>query len=204
MNKDNCRFPQGKEGVETLLNMNEAHKNGAIWALSNLQISPNSKILDIGCGGGANIKRISEISKTAKIYGVDYSPTSVEVSSQLNADLITQKRVEISLGNIEKLNFSDDSFDIVTAFETIYFWPEILENFKEVKRVLKNDGLFFVFLEGTTKETLDFWSENVFLKNKLQVEEVVDLLKKAGFMDVKFLTKKDTEKTCFFGKKGKK
>lgn len=201
MNKDNCRFPQGKEGVETLLNMNEAHKNGAIWALSNLQILPNSKILDIGCGGGANIKRIGEISKTSKIYGIDYSPTSVEVSLQTNADLINEKRVEISLGNVEKLNFADDSFDIVTAFETIYFWPNILENFKEVFRVLKDNGLFFILVEGTSKQTLDFWSKEVFLKNKLDINEILNLLEKAGFKNIKFITQENSEKTCFFGKK---
>ena len=44
------------------------------------------------------------------------------------------------LASVSDLPFSDNSFDIVTAIETYYFWPDKLKNLKEIYRVLKKDG----------------------------------------------------------------
>jgi len=41
--------------------------------------------------------------------------------------------------------FADNWFDAVTAFETVYFWPDLLRCFREVWRVLKPGGAFFFF-----------------------------------------------------------
>ena len=43
--------------------------------------------------------------------------------------------------------FEDNTFDIVTAFETVYFWPDIEKSFGEVKRVLKPGGMFLIGCE---------------------------------------------------------
>ena len=37
--------------------------------------------------------------------------------------------------------FAGDWFDAVTAFETVYFWPDLPQCFREVYRVLKDDGV---------------------------------------------------------------
>lgn len=42
------------------------------------------------------------------------------------------------------LPFGNDVFDLITAFETIYFWPDILEALKQVHRVLKPNGTFMI------------------------------------------------------------
>ncbi len=54
------------------------------------------------------------------------------------------KRCKITQASVEKLPFKDNVMDLATAFETVYFWLDPEENFKEVKRILKEGGRFAV------------------------------------------------------------
>ena len=58
--KGNPRKPQGEEGVQMLHRMNKSHYEVTGWALDFLTFQENNQILDIGCGGGATLKRMSE------------------------------------------------------------------------------------------------------------------------------------------------
>lgn len=68
------------------------------------------------------------------VIGIDYS-VSVIKSSKINKAEIENKHCEILQGNVMKLPFRKETFDIITAFETIYFWPDINGAFKQVYRV---------------------------------------------------------------------
>ena len=114
----NMRKPEGKLGNIQLKSMNKEHTPVSLWGLKHLNISPDDVILDIGCGGGMNINRMAQSAK--KVYGVDYSIESVNLSKEVNQDLIREGRVEVHEGNVMDLPFEDNSFDIVTAFETVY------------------------------------------------------------------------------------
>lgn len=196
MNRDNVRFPKGDEGKQTLLRMNDEHNYGANWAISKLEFCKNLKILDIGCGGGKNISNLANKFNDSEIYGVDYSNTSVELSSEVNAKFIEQKRVFIDEQSVSNLKFENDFFDIVCAFETIYFWPDIKNDFLEVKRVLKDGAIFLIYVEGSTKETLKKWGEGVNLQNQLIKDEIISLLEKTGFKNIQSFNMNDSEKLC--------
>ena len=56
--------------------------------------------------------------------------------------------------------FADDWFDAVTAFETIYFWPDLPQCFREVYRVLKPSGTFLICNESNGDTDKDEkWTE---------------------------------------------
>ncbi|MBR0471495.1 MAG: class I SAM-dependent methyltransferase [Methanosphaera sp.] len=154
---DNMRKPQGKLGNIQLKSMNKEHTPVSLWGLKHLNIQTNDTILDIGCGGGINIKRMAKNAK--KVYGIDYSIESVKLSKEVNKTLITEGKVEIMEGNVKKLPFEDDTFDIITAFETVYFWPDIEQSFAEVKRILKPGGTFLIGMEtnGSDNFIMKFW-----------------------------------------------
>lgn len=201
MNKDNCRFPKGEDGRQTLLRMNEAHNEGALWAISKLQFDKNLKILDVGCGGGRNISNLASKFNDSVIYGVDYSSMSVETSKEINAYLIEKKRVFIDEQSVSNLAFKDDFFDIVCAFETIYFWPSIENDFLEIKRVLKDGGKFLIHVEGSTSKTLKEWSKEVELKNQLTKDDLERILKKVGYKNIQSFCMDDSEKLCIISQK---
>ena len=112
--------------------------------LTHIEIAENNICLDIGCGGGANVKRLLAKTPYGKVTGIDYSEISVIKSQKINKEEIENKRCEILQGNVMKLPFGNETFDIITAFETIYFWPDISGAFKQVYRVLKNTGTFMI------------------------------------------------------------
>jgi ubiquinone/menaquinone biosynthesis C-methylase UbiE len=155
---DNMRKPQGKLGNIQLKSMNKEHTPVSLWGLKHLNIREDDVILDIGCGGGMNINRMSKTAR--KVYGVDYSIESVKLSREVNRNFISEGKVEILEGNVQALPFEDNTFDIVTAFETVYFWPDIERSFGEVKRVLKPGGTFLIGMEtnGSDSLVMRFWN----------------------------------------------
>jgi len=148
----NMRKPEGKLGNIQLKSMNKEHTPLALWNLKHLNIKPDDLILDVGCGGGININRMAE--KAKKVYGVDYSIESVKLSREVNRDFVLEGKVEVLEADVQSLPFEDDTFDIVTAFETVYFWPNIEKSFGEVKRILKPGGIFMIGMESNGSDNL--------------------------------------------------
>ena len=179
----NMRKPEGKLGNIQLKSMNKEHTPVSLWGLKHLNISPDDVILDIGCGGGMNINRMAQSAK--KVYGVDYSIESVNLSKEVNQDLIREGRVEVHEGNVMDLPFEDNSFDIVTAFETVYFWPDIVKSFGEVKRVLKPGGMFLIGCEanGTNNLAMKFF-DKVIDMTFYEDNDLVGFLKSNDFNEI--------------------
>ena len=141
---ENTRDPKGFGGRLMVTMMNLAHTPVALWGLHFLHLAPDAKVLDCGCGGGANIKRLLKRCPRGIVKGVDYSAVSVEKSRRLNAEAIQRDRCVIWQGSVQRIIFASDWFDAVTAFETVYFWPDLAKCFREVWRVLKPGGTFLI------------------------------------------------------------
>jgi len=181
---DNMRKPQGKLGNFQLKSMNKEHTPVSLWGLKHLNIKSDDVILDVGCGGGINIKRMAQDAK--KVYGIDYSIESVNLSKEVNEKLIDEGKVEIMKGNVKDLPFEDNTFDIVTAFETVYFWPDIEKCFGEVKRVLKPGGIFLIGMEtnGSDNWVMKFWKH--FIDMEMYNDgEIKNFLKKNSYNEIK-------------------
>ena len=95
------------------------HAQMANWALSSVQIKEDGQILDIGCGGGANIARLLQRAPRGVVQGIDYSSVSVAKSSKVNAKAIAEGRCKVQEASVVKLPFEESTFDLITAFETI-------------------------------------------------------------------------------------
>ena len=127
---ENTRKPTGFGGKVMLNMMNLFHAPLADWGMKFLPLSSNAKVLDCGCGGGANIKRLLKKCPQGVVKGVDYSPVSVEKARRHNAAAIGSGRCVIWQGSVERIIFASDWFDAVTAFETVYFWPNLPQCFR--------------------------------------------------------------------------
>ena len=106
--------------------------------------------MDLGCGGGRNIQYF--LTKANKVYGIDYSRASVDIARILNDKDIKDGRCQIIEGDVKNIPFDEKTIDIVTAFETIYFWKDIEACFREIHRVLKDGGEFLIVNEGAYRE----------------------------------------------------
>lgn len=151
---ENFRKPKDNFGGRFMLkSMNKGHEKLASWGRSYLEIKKEYTVLDLGCGGGRNIEYF--LTKANKVYGIDHSETSVKMASEINKEAIESGRCQISVGDVRSLPFENESIDIITAFETIYFWDDIEECFKEIYRLLKNGGQFLICNEVSSMDRRD-------------------------------------------------
>lgn len=201
----NARMPVGELGQQILDRMNESHEMMAQWGVTHLDIKKDSKILDIGCGGGRNIQRFSQlISDEGRIVGIDYSEVSVEKSFELNKEAIERGIVNVLHGSVSEMPFYDGTFDIVTGFETIYFWPDLINDLREVNRVLKKGGIVFFCNEAVYREgEMEKYDELVeLLDMKIYPEEVLkESLEIAGFGDFKSYVNDENNWICITARK---
>jgi ubiquinone/menaquinone biosynthesis C-methylase UbiE len=135
-----ARMPEGRFGAFWARFMNIGHSNLTRWGLSHISINKDDTILDIGCGGGRTVNTLAKIAAEGKVYGIDYSEVSVAVSTSKNKKLIDAGRVRILHASVDSLPFPDDMFNLVTAVESFYFWPDLINNLQEIRRVLKPGG----------------------------------------------------------------
>lgn len=187
-------------GKLMLIGMNHGHQKMALWSIDNhIELSGNENILDVGCGGGQNIANFLKRTN-GRVCGIDYSHASVAKSLKKNEKAVLEKRTEIVHANVSAIPFENEIFDLVTAFETIYFWEDIVNNFKEVKRVLKPNGKFVVCNESSKKEGNERWT-NILDMRIYSAEEIVVSMHQAGFSDMKIYKKRKTQHICVIGKK---
>ena len=182
----NTRKPEGFWGRMMVAGMNGgSHAAMASWGLDLANVPAEGEILDIGCGGGANLARLMDRSLRAKVTGVDHSPVSEEKSRKVNADAIAKGRCKVLEANVASLPFNDDAFVMATAFETVYFWPDIVRSFAEVRRVLIPGGKFFIVneddgLSGNNEK----WEKMIEGMHTYTPDEQNTHLTAAGFRDI--------------------
>ena len=167
--------------------MNFGHAPVTNWGLSLISFQDGWTMLDIGCGGGATLKRLIQRSANAQVYGIDISEESVAKARKVNADLL-DKQVFVCQGSVEKLPYEDGKFDLVTAVETVYFWPNLPDCLQEVHRVLKQGGRFAILIEVVEGDSI--WTKVVEGMTAYSPEQLKMLLDDAGFVDTVIHRKK--------------
>lgn len=194
--------PEGEAGKAMLSRMNDSHFEVTGWALGLWTLNPNDVVLDIGCGGGMTLKRVSDSLNDGVLFGIDYSDVSVQMSSELNKTDVMSGKVMISKGNVENLPFEDDKFDKIITVESFYFWPDPIENLKEVRRVLKPKGHFLLVADIYENGLLsEHELENVkkYSLNNPTKEEFEEYFRKSGFSETEIHTKSGTNWICVEG-----
>ena len=204
-----CRKPEGWIGRLVLRNMNRSHSRLTDWALSHVVIRSDDTILDIGCGGGKTTAKLAVLAPDGKVYGVDFSEESVAVSRAFNKALVSAGRVEILHAGVSELPFSDSMFDVVTAVETHYYWPNLAADVREVLRVMKPGGTFAMIAEAykggkhdrvlRRLETLQ--RRGIMSFTLLSANEHRDLLTTGGYSDVNVFENYDKGWICAVGRK---
>lgn len=180
------RKPEGFLGKLMLNGMNSGHAKMADWGFTHLPALTPEKAADLGCGGGRNAGELLKLYPTAHVTAIDYSELSVEKAREYNRDMIAAGRCEVQQGDVSNLKLPTGSFDLATAFETIYFWPELEKCFGQVAKVLKPGGYFMICNEsdGTDAASLKFEKIIDGMKNHT-IEEIEGALRAAGFSEVK-------------------
>ncbi len=203
---DQCRKPTGWFGRLLLRDFNRHHSKVTDWGLNHISIQKHDTILDVGCGGGRTVHKLAGIATDGKVYGIDFSEESVTVSRRTNKQWIAMGRVEILPGSVSRLPFSDHMFNLVTAVETHFFWPDLVADMQEVLRVLKPGGKVIIIAEaykGAKYDKSKMFQKLAELMNiaPLSVNEYSELFSRAGYSDVEMFEEYEKGWICGIGKK---
>lgn len=179
------RKPEGFLGKIMLATMNPGHAELADWGLSWLPSLKPARLAELGCGGGRNIQTLLQKYPGSRADGIDYSTLSVEKARKTNAAAIAAGRCTVEVGDVSALPLSSESYDLATAFETVYFWPGLEKCFREVYRILKPGGHFLMVNESDgTDAAGDKFTGIIEGMRVYRAEELKAALEAAGFSRV--------------------
>ncbi len=125
-------------------------------------------VLDIASGSGYGSKLLAEQAR--KVYGIDVDAASVAYSQAHFGG----KNIEYKVGDGVKIPLDDAEVDLVVSFETIEHIEDYQQFIREVRRVLKPDGLAII----STPNDLEFAEGNHFHVHEFTYEELVKVLHK--------------------------
>lgn len=100
-------------------------------------LKPTS-ILDVGCGEGFTLQKLEEKKIGKRNEGVDYSKDAVKIAKKIHPHL------KISEGDVYKLKFEDNSFDMSLCTEVLEHLDDPTKAISEIKRVTKKYLVFSV------------------------------------------------------------
>lgn len=145
------------------------------WLFSHYDLSPNTKVLELGCGTGDMWKsKLHLVDKSIELTLTDFSENMVSIVKNALGE---QDNISYSIVDIESIPYADNSFDRVIANMMLYHVPDLNKGLSEVKRVLTEDGYFYCatygengimpFIAGLLKEygITDTTNKNFTLQN---------------------------------------
>lgn len=115
----NFRKPSGFIGSLLCRAMNSSHGPLARDVFKHLTITPGMRTLDVDCGGGYVLHMMLE--RGAEAAGVGHSTTSVARTSSMVAAYIERGKARVDCASVQALPYENESFDLITAFETVFF-----------------------------------------------------------------------------------
>ncbi len=132
---------------------------------------PNSaiRILDVGCGTGANLEMLKQYGDSE---GVDVSDDALE--------FCRKKGLKVHKGLAEELPFEDETFDLVTALDVVEHLDDDVAGLKEMHRILKKDGKTLIFVPAF----MWLWGVQDDISNhriRYTRAQIVERMEKAGF-----------------------
>ncbi|HSS98184.1 MAG TPA: class I SAM-dependent methyltransferase [Terriglobales bacterium] len=185
--------------------MNMSHSKLTDWGLQHVQIGEDFTILDVGCGGGRTIQKLALMATSGMVYGIDYADGSVAASQAKNVELIKANRVEIHKASVSQLPFPENKFDLVTAIETQYYWPDPVKDMQEILRTLKPGGTLAIIAESYKRDSnkLEQAAMRMLRSSNLGTDEQQKLFQSAGYADVQIYEEPGKGWICVTGKKPK-
>lgn len=162
-----------------------SERSGVQWVFSLLPAIAPEKAVDLGCGGGRNAGELLKKYPKAHVTAIDYSGLSVEKAKAFNQAAIGEGRCIVQQGDVSDLRLPAVSFDLATAFETVYFWPGLAECFGQVAKVLKPGGYFLICYESDGLDDAGKKFEKIIDGMRCHTaEEIEKALRAAGFTEV--------------------
>jgi len=133
----------------TILAMEDAAPERVRWAIDVLDVQPDDRLLEIGCGGGAAVDLVCRRLGEGTITAIDRSPTMVARAAHRNAEHIASGRASVQLVELEDLELTPGTCTKVFSINVNLFWTRSAATELDiVRRLLRPDGALYLFFES--------------------------------------------------------
>lgn len=150
-----CRSSDGN-GVMALT---EKIASRFTWALELLDIQPDDRILEIGCGHGVVVSAIGDMLDQGKVTGIDRSYDMVELARQKNHGHLKSGKAVIQPVSLDRADFGDQRFDRIFAINVSLFEQQADRGLDIIKATLVPAGRLYVIFQppnsSKTRELAD-------------------------------------------------
>jgi SAM-dependent methyltransferase len=162
-----------------------AHETAAAnrIALDLLDLQPGDQVLELGFGHGRSLAMAAQMAAGGFVVGIDHSKLMLQMARSRNRYDLRTGRMELILGDTERIPYPDGRFNKVFAVHTIYFWPDMNRQLEEIGRVMSNKArLVLGYRPADDPGFAAEFPESIY--NIRSIEEVEIQVKKAGLSDI--------------------
>ena len=164
--------------------MEKGHRPVGEQAIARMHVSPDARVLDVGCGSGWATRLLAEQAFNGQVTGVDISDEMIRVAREASRSF---RNIDFEIASAEQLPFPDDEFNHAFSMESLYYYRDIPKALSEINRVIKPGGSFVVVVDlfwenEATHQWIDTLNVPVEL---LSVDDYRSLFIDAGFMNIR-------------------
>jgi len=163
--------------------MEKGHRPLGEQAIELMGISSSAQVLDVGCGSGWATRLMAEKARDGRVVGIDIANEMITVARETSAQF---SNIEFRVASAEALPFADAEFTAAFSMESLYYYADVLQALKEIKRVLGPGGLFVTVVD-LYQENLPShqWIEQLKVPvHLLSIPQYRSLFESAGFINV--------------------
>lgn len=147
--------------------------------LSRMDLQPGATVLDVGCGTGASALQIADFVPGSAVWGLDISPSMLEVARARAGDSDRFRFVE---GDAARLGeYFELLFDAIVYGASIFLVPDFRQSLNQARDLLKNGGkLGLTFMDGVYTSN----GENAFVLADQEAKQGVSLRKPVALAEL--------------------
>ena len=164
--------------------MERGHRPVGEQAIARMQVGPDSRVLDVGCGSGWASRLLADYAFNGRVTGIDISDEMVRVAREASQNYVN---VDYEVASAEQLPFDDTEFTHAFSMESLYYYRNIPKALGEIHRVMKKDGLLCAVVDlywenEATHQWIDTLNVPVEL---LSIDDYRSLFIDAGFTNIR-------------------